>query len=389
MKKRFKPIALVVAILIMLAMVVACSNTSQPAASDTAAPASTQAQESSAEASAAEGSQTSAAADLSKWDNLTIPEPKPGDETNTITDYDIYQKPEDGKQLTFALLLFSRGYEWMVGLEEQFIRSCEENGITPVTLDAEGSDETQLNQIQDCITKGYDAIILTPNSSDGLVPGVKAANEAGVVLTTTEGSVEGGIVPLEVKYAREDAGALCADFLSDCLGGTGKTLICKGAINSVSAEGRKNGYVDQLAAKYPNMAAIEKNCEWLATEAQKATTDVLMANPDLGGVYSVNDEMQTGVEAGLKEAGRLVPVGQEGHIFRVGIDGTPLALERVRGGTQTATCVQDPFQFAKASVEYTLKFLKGETIPTEVWVQPYIVTKANADIPELWGNYGK
>jgi ribose transport system substrate-binding protein len=387
MKKSFiKKVAVIVSVLVILTMVAACSSTEQPAETESASSEAPVSEESSA---SVEASEISEGADLSEWDNLTIPEPKPGEQINNIDDYDIYQKPEEGKQLTFALLLFSRGYEWMVGLEDQFVRSCEERGITPVTLDAQGSDETQLNQIQDCITKGYDAIILTPNSSDGLIPGVEAANEAGVVLTTTEGSVEGGVVPLEVKYAREDAGALCADFLADCMGDEGKTLICKGAINSVSAEERKNGYEQEIDAHYPNISYIEKNCEWLAVEAQKATTDVLMANPDLAGIYSVNDEMQTGVEAGLKESGRLVPVGEEGHVYRVGIDGTPLALERVRQGTQTATCVQDPFQFAEASVDYTLRFLQGEDIPTEVWIQPYIVTQANADNPDLWGNYSE
>ena len=169
-------------------------------------------------------------------------------------------------------------------------------------------------------------------------------------------------------------------------GGNGLTLICNGAVNSISAQQRTKGYVDRVAETYPGMEIVEKDCEWLATEAQTAVMDVLMTNPDLAAVYSVNDEMQTGVEAGLEEAGRLVPYGQEGHIFRVGIDGTPLALERVRKGTQTATCVQDPFQFAEASVEYTLRFLHGEEVPTEVYIQPYIVTQANAGNPDLWGN---
>ncbi len=50
--------------------------------------------------------------------------------------------------MTFALLLFSRGFEWMIGLQQEFEATCEQLGVTPIVLDAQGSDDTQLDQIR-------------------------------------------------------------------------------------------------------------------------------------------------------------------------------------------------------------------------------------------------
>ena len=50
--------------------------------------------------------------------------------------------------MTFALLLFSRGFEWMIGLENAFTAESKKLGVTPVVLDANSPDQNQLAQIE-------------------------------------------------------------------------------------------------------------------------------------------------------------------------------------------------------------------------------------------------
>jgi hypothetical protein len=43
--------------------------------------------------------------------------------------------------------------------------------------------------------------------------------------------------------------------------------------------------------------------------------------------------MVRSVVSALRQIGKLVPLGKEGHVVIVGLDGTPLALDRIHDGT--------------------------------------------------------
>jgi ribose transport system substrate-binding protein len=318
---------------------------------------------------------------------LTIPPPVMSSKMVNIKDFPMYQARKPGQKMTFALLLFSRGFEWMIGLENAFEAESKKLGVTPIVLDAASSDQTQLAQIEDMLSKKVDAIILTPNSNDGLIPGVQAASKAGVLLTTAEGIVPGGLVPLRVGYDNARAGAIAADFLAQHLGDKGTVMETRGALGSLSSQGRHNGFVAEMA-KYPKIKVISKNTEWVATNAQNATSDTLTQDPNLGGIYSHNDEMVTGIDAALAENGNTAPEGQPGHVYVIGIDGTPNALQRLKGGTESISIVQDPFDQGRLIVDNTYRFITGQSVPAVTLVQPYTVDKTTSDCGHLWGNRG-
>lgn len=70
----------------------------------------------------------------------------------------------------------------------------------------------------------------------------------------------------------------------------------------------------------------------------------------MSAIYLHNDEMIRGIVAGLKQIGELKKVGETGHIMIVGIDGTPLAFERIRKGEQDATVQKDPYEMGARAV---------------------------------------
>ncbi|WP_066686554.1 sugar ABC transporter substrate-binding protein [Christensenella intestinihominis] len=382
-KSRKKVLAAILACVLCISVFAGCA-----AGTGTTEPAPDAGESASAPAETAAGENTPDAGNepAEPAGELQRPEPISGTEVVNIADIAEYTKKEEGEPMTFALLLFSRGFEWMIGLQQEFEATCEQLGVTPIVLDAQGSDDTQLDQIQDMITQRVDAIILTPNSNDGLVAGVKMAQEAGIPLVTCESEVEGNIVPIHVGVDNYQMGQLAAEFIADKIGGKGKVLECRGALASLSSTARHDGFVETMA-NYPDIEVISKNTEWVSTEASSATQDVLTANPDLAAIYSHNDEMQTGIQSALREMGRLVPSGEDGHIVLVGIDGTPLGLERLREGIQDACVVQDPFDQGKYIANYAYDFLTGKDVPRKTLTQPYVVTQEYAALDVLWGNH--
>jgi ribose transport system substrate-binding protein len=136
----------------------------------------------------------------------------------------------------------------------------------------------------------------------------------------------------------------------------------------------------------PKLKVVPKAAEWLAENAQPMTADAVTSIPDLKAIFSHNDEMIRGVEAGLRQSGKLSKVGEPGHIMIVGIDGTPLALKRIREGTEDATVNQDPFQMGAIAVDSAVAATEGKSLPKQQLYPPTLVIKANADDPKLWGN---
>jgi len=130
--------------------------------------------------------------------------------------------------------------------------------------------------------------------------------------------------------------------------------------------------------------------QWVADNAYKMVLDAFTQNPDIKGVFSHNDEMVRGIVSALRQIGKLVPPGEPGHVVVIGLDGTPLALDRIREGTQDATVAQDPCAMGGGGIlEQMISYFEGKEYNKSAQTKPYVITKANVDDKRNWGNFGK
>ena len=283
-----------------------------------------------------------------------------------------------------ALLLFSRGFEFMVALDQGARRAADELGIDLTVLDGGSNTETQIRQIEDLIVQQVDAIVISPNNSDEIVPGVRRANEASIPVVALDAIVgKGADVVTHVGFANAEGGKVAAKYLAGH-GGITKVLELQGALGAYHAQERGRGFEQE--AKASGLEVLPRAAEWLAENAQAITADVLTADPDVQAIFTHNDEMIRGVLAGLRQTGRAAKAGEDGHIVIVGIDGTPLALSRIRSGEQDATINQDPFKMGAMAIQSALDTINHKELPPQQLVPPILVTKANVDDPQLWGN---
>lgn len=295
----------------------------------------------------------------------------------TVSGAVAQEKPE------IAVLLFSRGFEFMVALDQGAHQEAEKLGVNITVLDGQSNTEVQTRQIEDLIVKGVDAIVISPNNSNEIVPAVRKANEAKIPVVALDAVVgEGGQVVTYVGFDNASGGKVAADYLAK-LGKITKVIELQGALGAYHAQKRGGGFDDEAKGKFE---VLPRPAEWLAENAQAITADVVTANPDVNGVFSHNDEMIRGVLAGLRQIDRAAKVGEEGHIAIVAVDGTPLALQRIRSGEQDATVNQDPFEMGALAVRSAVAAIKGEEVPAQQLLPPTLVTKENVDDPSLWGN---
>jgi ribose transport system substrate-binding protein len=282
-----------------------------------------------------------------------------------------------------AVLLFSRGFEFMGARDQGAQAEAEKLGVEITVLDGQSNTEVQTRQIEDLLVSGVNAIVISPANSEEIVPAVRKANEANVPVVAVDGVVgEGGKVVAYVGFDNAAGGATAAEYLAG-LGNVTEVLELQGALGAYHAQKRGGGFNEAASGKFE---VISRPAEWLAENAQAITADVLTANPGVNAIFTHNDEMIRGVLAGLRQIGKATMVGEEGHVVIVGIDGTPLALQRIRDGEQDATVNQDPFEMGALAVRSAVAALNGEAVEAQQLLPATLVTKQNVDDPALWGN---
>ena len=88
----------------------------------------------------------------------------------------------------------------------------------------------------------------------------------------------------------------------------------------------------------------------------------MTSTPALGAIYMQSDAvMLAGVLNVLKSAGKLKPVGEPGHIFLVSIDGTPLAMQKIRENQLDAAVSQPLNLYVKWGLYYLQNAVAGKT----------------------------
>ena len=67
----------------------------------------------------------------------------------------------------------------------------------------------------------------------------------------------------------------------------------------------------------------------------------------------------------------------------------PLALQRIREGTQDASVEQSPIAMGSFIFDQILAYFDGKPIEKTGQTKPILITKANADGADHWGNFKK
>lgn len=294
---------------------------------------------------------------------------------------------ETDKSYRVAALLYSRAFEFMVALDTGIQNQCAEYGMDVTVLDGNSDSNTQITQIEDCITAGYDIILLAANNSEELVAGVKKANDAGIPVVTLDGEVgEGCDVLASVTFDNYSGGQTAADTLMSIVDSC-SVLECSGASGAYHAIRRGGGFEDQMATN-KDYVVIPNDCSWDAEIAQNAVVDTLTSNENVKAIFAHNGEMVRGVIAGLKQLNMLYPVGDENHITVVSVDGTANELDYIREGYQDACVEQNPFDMGGLAVTVAYEYLTGKNTAPEYqqYVYPRVINADNVEDGENWAN---
>lgn len=243
-----------------------------------------------------------------------------------------------------------------------------------IIQDAAGDQNKQMNDVADMINQGCDVICISAINSEGVRATLEACKEANIPVIAFNTAVKNPeLVQCTVVSDNKAAGKLCAQALAEALDGKGKVVEITYSTTEVCYD-RQLGFEEELK-NYPEIEIIQKKDVEKAKSdySQPVMVDFINANPQIDGVFTINDPTARGAIAALKEAGRLDKTKV------VSIDGSDEGKGFIRAGEMVASAAQDPARIGRTCIETAYKLFAGETVESKIVVPMSIITSENVD----------
>jgi ribose transport system substrate-binding protein len=277
-------------------------------------------------------------------------------------------KKEAAADKVIGVTLLKRGDIFYLNLEEALKKEAAKNNYELVITSADFDLGKQIAQIEDFISRKVDAIIVCPVDSKGVGQGISEANKANIPVFTADIAAQEGKVVAHIASDNVAGGRLAGEYLVKLLNGTGKlAVINEPAITSVLD--RVQGFKEAIS-KFPNIKLIaDVNGQGVRDRSLQVTMDVLQANPDLNGIFGINDESALGALDAVQQFNK-------NNLVIVGYDATPPAVDAILKDTPLkADVIQKPGKIGETTIQIIKQYFEGKNIPKIVPVEVGIVDK--------------
>lgn len=257
-------------------------------------------------------------------------------------------------------------------LRTQMMHELDTQGMKGQFSDAKGDVALQVQQIDDFINQGVDAIILNPVDTQGVLPMIQAAKNAGIPLIFVNRKPE---VPLTgaMSYVGSDSalsGKMQIEELAKLMNYRGNIALLMGALSNEEARERTRA-VEEFVAQHKNMKVIEKQtAKWQRNEAVDVVSSWLLNGRSINAIVANNDEMAIGAIMALNQA-------KKKDVMVAGIDGTPDGLQFIKNGEMVVTVFQDAKAQATGAVRVANALINKQKTDNYHWIPYQTVTRAN------------
>lgn len=243
--------------------------------------------------------------------------------------------------------------------------------------DPEGDRQAQIHLVQSCVSAGVHGIVLAPVDELALVPVVAEAKRAGVPTVVIDSGLRGDAHLAFVATDNEKGGELAGRHLAALLGGRGRVVVLRFQQGSASTMAREAGCLAVLAG-FPDITVV--SAEQYAGDTEKARAaaeSLLVAHPDVDGVFCPNESTTHGFLLALQSAGKA------GAVKFVGFDGSKPLADGLARGQLHGLVLQDPVAMGRRGVETLVAHLRGLPFEQVVHTDLVLATPANCTEPGI------
>jgi ribose transport system substrate-binding protein len=278
------------------------------------------------------------------------------------------------KQLKIGCIPKSTENEFWLATKAGCERAAKETGAKLVFGAAETESDVQgeINQVEDALAKGVDALAIAPSAPDQLQPVLeRAAQKVPVLLMDTDiPNMKGKTAYIGTDNLK--AGTISGKYVVEH-GKPGNYGILTGDPGVTSVEGRVKGIRQAIKGSGIKIVAELHVAGCAKDKGVSATEDMLTAHPDLVGIIAACGNPLLGGLQAIKQAGK-----KPEDLFLMSFDALPDSTALVGQGVIDGDIAQFPGKFGEIGVKEGIKAASGQTIPKVIDSGVEVVTKANA-----------
>lgn len=274
----------------------------------------------------------------------------------------------DGKKPRIALIMKSLANEFFStmaeGAESYHAEHSEEFDLVVNGIKDERDISRQVALVEEMIASNVDAIVIAPADSKALVPVLRRAKKAGVVVINIDNRLDAEVLAAEgaeIPFVGPDnkAGAKqVGTFLASKLAAGDSVCILEGVRTSFNGQQRLAGF--QEAMVDANIKVVDhQSAEWEMTKANTIASSMLSEHPEVKAILAANDSMALGAVAAVKGSGRT------DSVMVVGFDNISAVQQAIRDGKVLATADQHGDQLAVFGIQNALKLIQDPEAKVE------------------------
>lgn len=243
------------------------------------------------------------------------------------------------------------------------------NGIKNETDLAE-----QVGLVEQMVAQGVQALVIAPADSKALIPALKRARDAGVLVINIDNRLDADTLKqagLQAAFVGPDnrAGARAVgEVLAKQLQAGDEVAILEGVTTAYNSQQRRAGFEDAMNAAGLKIVAVQSG-QWEMEKANGIAAGLLAAHPKLKALLCANDNMALGAAAAVQAAGKA------GQVRLVGFDNIAALKPLLADGRVLATADQHGDQLAVFGIEAALQALKEKTTPADQQTPVEVITK--------------
>lgn len=280
---------------------------------------------------------------------------------------------------TVCYVTAADAHPYVTPANEAIDARAKEIGIEVIRLSQNFDVQTGTEQMNTCIARAVDGIILWPLDPQAYIPGLARAKAAGIPSIIINSPMDKAANEFLVSFTGPDTyqqGGMAADSLQEAMGGKGNVIVIAGQAGNGTTIGRVGGFVDRLAEIGSEIVVLETvNADFDQQKALVASRDLITRFGDqIQGVYANDDTMARGFIDAWKEArpGQPMPIV-------IGINGQVDAFESIRAGEMYSTIVQSPFEDGLLAINTIADIIDGKDVAARLPIPLTVVTKENVE----------
>jgi ribose transport system substrate-binding protein len=268
----------------------------------------------------------------------------------------------------------NREAQFYQDMESGMRAEARKYGYRLIVVDANRDNAKQQSQVEDFISNKVDAIVLTPYDSTAIGSAIAEANRAKIPVFTADiaSTSKIGHVVAHIASDNVQGGMQAAKLICQALSNAGGVAIIDEP-EVTSVQDRVKGFREGLRADCPNVKIVaDVDAGGQRDKANADMSDILQSNPNVKGVFGINDDSALGALAAIRAA------GENGKIAIVGYDATSEARAAIKNGDMYGDAIQYPRKIGQLTIDTIHDYFSGKKVVRVVKINVGTYTRADA-----------